>query len=80
MKTLKGMYMEEVEIVLENLQRNSQVTIIRESGNAASFSLVFEDEALFKKMEDMFYYASKDYGYDYSNSKYDNDFDDDYEN
>ncbi|MDO9577239.1 MAG: hypothetical protein Q7J16_05095 [Candidatus Cloacimonadales bacterium] len=77
MKTLKGLYQEEVEFVLENMQRNSQVTIKRESGNQASFSVIFENEALFKKIEDMLYFSQKDYNYDGDNSLKYNSYEDD---
>lgn len=71
MKTLKGLYMEEVEIILENMQRNSEIIIKRETGNATSFAVNFEDENFFRKIEDMLYFAQKDYGYeDNRNAKY----------
>lgn len=64
MKTLKGLYLEEVEFVLENLARNTKVTIKREAGSQASFSVDFEDDHLYKKIEDMLYFTQKDYGYE----------------
>ncbi len=74
MKTLKGLYLEEVEFVLENLQRNAQVTVKREIGNQASYTVIMEDENFYKKIEEMLYFAQKDYGYDndynYKNSSY----------
>lgn len=80
MKTLKGLYKEEVEFVLENMQRNSQVTIKRESGNQASYSVTFENETLFKKIEDMLYFSQKDYNCDSDNSKKCNSYEDDDDN
>jgi hypothetical protein len=64
MKTLKGLYLEEVEFVLENLARNAKVSIKREIGSQTSFSVEFDDDHLYKKIEDMLYFTQKDYGYD----------------
>ncbi|MCF7794192.1 MAG: hypothetical protein K9N09_01320 [Candidatus Cloacimonetes bacterium] len=78
MKTLKGLYLEEVEFVLENMARNAKVSVKREAGNQASFSVYFEDDNLYKKIEDMLYFTQKDYGYDSDyNYKHSNYLDDD---
>ncbi|MFC1887455.1 hypothetical protein ACFLYK_01455 [Candidatus Cloacimonadota bacterium] len=60
MKTLKGLYLEEVEIIMENLQRNSQIKVKKEATSNSAFTVEFEDENLYKKIEDMLYYAQKD--------------------
>ena len=81
MKTLKGLYLEEVEFVLENMQRNSEVTIKKELNKNSSFSVFFEDESLYKKIEEMLYFSQKDYGYAQDNNSkfYSDDYDDDFE-
>lgn len=63
MKTLKGLYLEEVEFVLENLTKESIITIKKEV-SSGSFSVSFEDEVLFRKIEDLLYYSQKDYEYE----------------
>ncbi|KQC11900.1 MAG: hypothetical protein APR54_10390 [Candidatus Cloacimonas sp. SDB] len=79
MKTLKGLYLEEVEFVLENMQRNSQITVKKETSNNNSFSVTFESEDLYKKIEDLLYYNQKDNEYENEyRSKY-NSFDDDFD-
>lgn len=78
MKMLNGLYLEEVEFVLENMQRNSQITIKKETGNQATYSVIIEDENLHKKMEEMLFYAQRDYSSDYyDNSKFNSYPDDD---
>jgi hypothetical protein len=77
MKTLKGLYLEEVEFVLENMGRDSLITIKKEASND-SFSVSFEDEILYRKIEDLLYYSQKDYQHDDDdNSKYHQYYDDD---
>ena len=81
MKTLKGLYLEEVEFVLENMSRDSIVTIKKEASND-SFSVSFESEILYHKIEDLLYYSQKDYQYDDDNdsSKHHQYIDDDFDN
>lgn len=82
MKTLKGLYLEEVEFVLENMQRNSQITVKKEAVSSESFTVEFENEDLYQKIEDMLYYNQKDKEYEneYNSKNYSfgyNDDDDD---
>lgn len=77
MKTLKGLYLEEVEFVLENLARNAKVSIKREAHSQASYSVDFEDDKFYQKIEDMLYYSQKDYSsdgdYNFKNYAYEDD-------
>lgn len=64
MKRLTGLYLEEVEIVLENLKPGNHVTVSKENSAAETYALDFESEQQKIKMEEMLYFNSMDFDSD----------------
>lgn len=62
MNRLKGLYLEEVEMILDNLNNKEKVEVEREKGKSQLFSIFFEDVELSRRMEDLIYFVEKDYG------------------
>jgi hypothetical protein len=61
MKRLTGLYLEEIEIVLENLKPGSSVTVSKENSAAETYALDFASEEMKAKMEEILYFNSMDF-------------------
>jgi hypothetical protein len=61
MKRIKKLYLEEVELILENLQAGGVMSVTRDNSKAFTFTLTFDSEEEKSRMEDLLFFNSMDF-------------------
>lgn len=62
MNRLKGLYLEEVEMILDNLNSEEKLEVVRQKGKPQLFSINFENTEIYRRMDDLLSFVEKDYG------------------